>query len=769
MDYLMVSFFIYSFLGWCLEVAAAAIRTEKFVNRGFLNGPLCPVYGVGIVSMTVLLTRWESKELMVLVGAALIGAVLEYGTGYLLERLTNIKWWDYSNQPFHLHGRISLISVAAWGFGGVIFLKVNKIVYGIVPIDTIPEYLQWGHVVLTILTVFLVIDMIASFLTVHSLQNRFKKINAMASAIRLLSLKIGNWIYCSTYARMKQEARKKQIRQMRKFYRKERKQRVLKYLQKRMIKAAPDMAPDEEYVERMEKNLKRKKRRLFRRIMLSRVLWTGLCLIVQIIWIFVSLTYFAGRSNQISVALTILSRLISLYVVTKNENSAYKIGWIVIIMFLPVFGGLLYLVFGNKNPSRSLRIQIERVHDRVRRVLKQDESVENELKKEDKRTAGRSHYLYKYSDYPVWKNTKTTYFSIGEEMFDDMVKELETAKHYIFLEFFIIGEGIFWDTVREILVRKAKQGVDVRLIYDDIGCLMLLPKKYREELEKEGIRCVAFNPFKPILSLVMNNRDHRKIMVIDGHTAYTGGINLADEYINVIERFGHWKDTGIKLKGDGVVNFTMMFLEMWNALRKEDDDYRKYFPMPGELEPVEAEGYVQPYGDTPLDDEPIAENIYIDILNQAKDYVYIFTPYLIISDTMRHALCSAAGRGVDVRIVTPGIPDKKLVYRMTRHNYKDLLPAGVRIYEYVPGFIHAKSYVSDDESAVVGSINMDYRSLYLHFECGVYLYRTDSISKIKEDALDTIEKSSEVEMMELRQSLLNRVIDAVLTVMSPLV
>lgn len=487
---------------------------------------------------------------------------------------------------------------------------------------------------------------------------------------------------------------------------------------------------------------------------------------VQVFWIGVLLTKFASISGEINFVMMLLSIGISLYIITKNENSAYKIGWIIIIMAMPVFGGCLYLLFGNKNPSRSMRWQIEKVHIENQGTLVQNEEIQEKLRTEDERAATRSHYLYGQTGYPVWENTQTVYFPLGEMMFQDMLKELEKAEHFIFLEYFIVEDGVFWDSIREILERKVREGVDVRMIYDDVGCLMLLPKNYKNELEKAGIKCIAFNPFKPILSLAMNNRNHRKIMVIDGNTAYTGGINLADEYINVTDRLGHWKDTGIKLKGEGVMNFTLMFLEMWNAFRKTDPDLKKFLT---QKTTFTAKGYVQPFCDSPLDDEAVAENLYIDLLNQASQYVYIFTPYLIISDTMCHALCMAAKRGVDVKIVTPGVPDKKFVYRLTRSNYKELLKAGIEIYEYVPGFLHAKCYVSDDKAAVVGSINMDYRSLYLHFECGAYLYGTDSVLDVKKDVLETIDKSCKVDPIYLSKSLAERILDALLAIISPLV
>jgi cardiolipin synthase len=508
------------------------------------------------------------------------------------------------------------------------------------------------------------------------------------------------------------------------------------------------------------------------------VLFTGVALIIQMIWLGMFLGRFATLSQEISFALTVISLLITIYILAKNENSAYKLSWLVIILSFPIFGGVLYLFFGNKTPSRKMSSKIEKVHREKSRNFKQSEAVMNELKKDSERVAGRCRYLYEKTGSPVWKNTETTYFPLGEDMFEDMLRELEQAKHFIFLEYFIIEDGIFWGSIVDVLKRKAKEGLDVRLMYDDIGCLMLLPKEYVEEMEEAGISCIAFNPFKPILSLAMNNRDHRKIMVIDGHTAYTGGVNLADEYINMLDRFGHWKDTAMKFTGDAALNFTEMFLEMWNAFRETDKDFTPFLgeSWKGEEEFSEenwesstAVGYVQPFGDTPLDDDPTSENLYMDILSQAVDYVYIYTPYLIIGDTMRHALCMAAARGVDVKIITPGIPDKNLVFRMTRSNYKELLKAGVEIYEYKLGFIHAKSYVSDDRDAVIGTINMDYRSLYLHFECGAYLYKTESVLEMKQDFLRTLKKSRKIELSVLRQGVIQEVFDAVLQIIAPLV
>lgn len=343
--------------------------------------------------------------------------------------------------------------------------------------------------------------------------------------------------------------------------------------------------------------------------------------------------------------------------------------------------------------------------------------------------------------YSTWTNSTVTYHASGEEQFEDLKAELEKAEHYIFLEYFIIHEGIFWDTILEILVRKAQEGVDVRLIYDDLGCVVLLPYGYDRKLEKLGIQCKVFNPFIPFISVRMNNRDHRKIVVIDGHTAFTGGINLADEYINAYEKYGHWKDTGVMVKGEAVWNFTVMFLTLWDFLTKtREPDYERFRPQVYHPEPFAGEGFVAPFTDSPMDGETVGENVYYNLIAHASHYVYITTPYLILDYEMTNALCTAAKSGVDVRIITPYVWDKFMVYMLTQSNYPALLEAGVKIYEYTPGFVHAKSFVVDDELATVGTINLDYRSLYLHFECGCWMYKTPAVMDIKADLLKTMEE-----------------------------
>jgi len=386
---------------------------------------------------------------------------------------------------------------------------------------------------------------------------------------------------------------------------------------------------------------------------------------------------------------------------------------------------------------------------------------------------GRMSSLYSYirraSSYHAYQNTATKYYALGEQMFEDMLTELEAANSFIFLEYFIISKSGMWDEIVEILFRKVKEGVDVRLIVDDLGSMMLFTGEYAAKLRAQGIKLIRFNPMRPFMLLFMNNRDHRKMMVIDGHTVFSGGANISDEYINRKQRFGVWKDTGLRLKGEAVWSYTLMFIEMWDTFCENSDRITDYlaYRCPPEAS-AETDGLVLPFGDTPLDREQLGEAIYIDMINQAEQCVYIFTPYLIMSEYLTYALQTAAKRGVDVRIVTPGIPDKKTINRLTKANYRYLLKAGVKIYEYTPGFMHAKSFVCDDKIAVVGTINLDYRSLYLHFECGTLLYNSSVIKEIVKDAKDTIAVSKEIEPRLSRLPILREFGDAVLHLFSPL-
>lgn len=500
----------------------------------------------------------------------------------------------------------------------------------------------------------------------------------------------------------------------------------------------------------------------------NRLTITVLLILIQLGWFALLLLKLADYASWISMLFMVVAVVMALYIVRRDDNPAYKMGWIIIVSIVPILGVTMYIFFGNKRPSKSLKKKL----DRQERIHRDDLRQEDDLTgKVPKRMYNTLNYVCREGPFPAWSDTESRYYSLGENAYRDLLDDLKNAEKFIFMEYFIISEGKMWDEIFDVLKSKAEEGVDVRIIYDDVGSINTLPKNFASALGKSGIKFIAFNPLTVVVSLIYNYRDHRKITVIDGHIGYSGGYNIADEYINKLNRFGHWKDTGIRLEGRAVWNFTVAFLNMWNAINKTDEDYAPFRPQEndyGTLPENKTKGIVQPFSDSPLDGENVGENVYFEILAQAEDYVYIFTPYLVIDNEMKVALTLAAKRGVDVRIVTPGIPDKKMIFRLTRSYYEPLIRAGVRIYEYTPGFMHAKSYISDDKIGVVGSINMDYRSLYLHFECGALMIGCDALKDLKKDCIDTFERSREVQKKDLHVGFFGTLFDSILRVLSPL-
>lgn len=472
----------------------------------------------------------------------------------------------------------------------------------------------------------------------------------------------------------------------------------------------------------------------------------------------------------------LLSMAAFLWVMNSRINPAYKIAWIIPIMLFPIFGGLFYLFLGRSKMSRMTARKMKVYEERVREALShRNNNVTGKIiatmEKMNGDAAIQTRYITNFAGYPPYTDETSQYLPIGEQKFEMLLEALKKAENYIFMEYFIIEEGVMWNRILEILKEKAGQGVDVRLIYDDVGCLFTLPHGYDKQLEKMGIQCCVFNPLLPVLSLRQNNRDHRKIAVIDGHTGFTGGINLADEYINEIIKYGHWKDTAIMLKGPSVWNLTVMFLAMWGYLNGVDEDFDQFHP-PDDTSARQSgtnAGFVQPFADSPLDNEPVSETVYLNMIYKAKKYVYITTPYLIIANEMVTALCSAAKGGVDVRIITPHKWDKRLVHVVTRTYYKTLLESGVKIYEYTPGFMHGKTFVVDDLYGVVGTINMDYRSLYLHFECGVWMFYTPSVLELKQDFLDTLQVCHQITLKDFAGiPWYNALVGSVLRIFAPI-
>lgn len=467
----------------------------------------------------------------------------------------------------------------------------------------------------------------------------------------------------------------------------------------------------------------------------------------------------------------LLALMLVVHIISKRGNPAFKIAWIVPILTVPVFGALFYVYFNMQFETRALNKRILEEDARTASMVEQKPEVLENLAADSQQMANLAGYLRKVSGSAVHQNTVAEYYSSGEAVLDTLLQEIRNAKKFIFLEYFIVNPGFMWDSVLEILKIKAKEGVEVRFLYDGMCDLFQFPRNYPQKLEKEGIQCRVFLPIAPALSTVQNNRDHRKILVIDGHTAFTGGINLADEYINRKERFGYWKDTAIMFKGDAVKNFTLLFLRMWNVVDKTKTtvDYRKYLDAPVPKMEMAGSGYVIPYGDNPLDTDQVGELVYLDIFNTAKKYVHIMTPYLVLDHEMVVALTYAAKRGVDVKIIMPHIPDKKYAFILARTYYNELLDAGVKIYEFLPGFVHSKIVVSDDEKAVVGSINMDYRSLYLSFECAALLYRNEAVAMVEKDVQDALKQCMTVTKdVYSKQPVLTRAFGKVLRLFAPL-
>ena len=502
-------------------------------------------------------------------------------------------------------------------------------------------------------------------------------------------------------------------------------------------------------------------------LLFQRSVIVALLIFLQAAMLLLYMLWFSSDFIYVYWGCVVLSILAVLIIVSRQTDPGYKIAWIIPILLFPAFGWLVYLLCGGNKLSARKRRKMQGMDRTMLEQLERDYKAE-ELRPFGADAVNQARYLEHYARCPVYTNTYTHYFPLGDDVFPAMLEELRKAEKYIFLEYFIISPGIFWDSMVEILKEKHAAGVDVRVIYDDVGSLNTLPMNYARKFEAEtGIPCCCFNRFKPVISIRMNNRDHRKFCIIDGHTAFTGGINLADEYINGYEKHGHWKDTAILLKGEAVFSLTTMFLSMWDYLiKKEGEDYAAYYPDSWD---ENAQGIVQPFADNPLDDEAVGETVYLNLINKAKRYVYITTPYLILSNEMVTAMNTAAKSGVDVRIITPHVPDKWYVHAVSRSYYEMLVEAGVKIYEYTPGFVHAKTFVVDDEYAVVGTINLDYRSLYLHFECAAWMYKASCVTDVRDDFLKTQQMSQEITLEECRNiSIPRRLGRSVLRVLAPL-
>ncbi len=498
------------------------------------------------------------------------------------------------------------------------------------------------------------------------------------------------------------------------------------------------------------------------KIVFGRTLAVVLMIALQILVLVGSFTYLGIKYPFVWETMNFFGGVVIIYIINRDEPPEFKLSWIIPLCLFPVFGALIYVFIVGNFGGIGLKKKFGRRVRETEGMLIRSEETEAAIQKCPEVFKGFAYYMENSAGFPVYHNSVARYYPLGEDKFADLIVELKKAEKYIFLEYFIIERGIMWDTILDILKEKVKEGVEVRVMYDGMCSILLLPYNYPKELESFGIKAKMFAPIVPFLSTTQNNRDHRKIVVIDGKTAFTGGVNLADEYINQVERFGHWKDVVVKVTGDAVRSFTIMYLQMWNVSEQGSENYEAYVKNIVYEEPLYHDGFVIPYGETPTRSTEVGKTVYQSMINGSTKYVHIMTPYFIVGREFLDCMRYAAHRGVEVAMILPHIPDKKVVYFIARTFYPELIQAGIKVYEYTPGFIHAKIFVSDDQCATVGTINLDYRSFYHHFECGAYFYDNSVVAKVEEDFQDTLLECQEITMdyykkIPLYQKLIGRV------------
>lgn len=487
------------------------------------------------------------------------------------------------------------------------------------------------------------------------------------------------------------------------------------------------------------------------KIVFGRTLVIVLMVILQILVLLISFTWLGSRFPFIWEFMNFLGAAVIIFIINRDEPTEFKLSWIIPLCLFPVLGALIYVSVVGNFGGIGLKAKLGRRIEETKGLLVRSEETEQAIKNCPADFKGFAYFMENTSGFPVYHNSSAVYYPLGEDKFKDLLAELKKAEKYIFMEYFIVERGIMWNAVLDILKEKVKEGVEVRVMYDGMCSILLLPYKYPKELKKYGIKAKMFAPIVPFLSTTQNNRDHRKIVVIDGKVAFTGGVNLADEYINQVERFGHWKDVAVKITGDAVRSFTVMFLQMWNVSEKGTENYEAYLKDIVYEQPLYHDGFVIPYGETPTRSTEVAKTVYESMINGASKYVHIMTPYFIVGRDFVDSMRYAARRGVEVAMILPHIPDKKVVYYIARTFYPELLRAGVKIYEYTPGFVHAKIFAVDGISATVGTINLDYRSFYHHFECGAYFYDNSVVAKVEEDFQNTLLKCQEVTVEYYRE------------------
>lgn len=492
-----------------------------------------------------------------------------------------------------------------------------------------------------------------------------------------------------------------------------------------------------------------------------------LSLVLQIWWISLLFIRLSNYSAIISTLTSIVALGIAIWIYNYEGSPVeFKAPLIMLILAFPIVGLCMFLMIERKGTSKRMRTRFLGIHQEKKNYILQDETVLRWLEGKDSGIANQFRYLAKTEGFPVFDDSDIEFFPQAKDAYRALLEAVRQAEEFVFLEYHAIEDSVAFRELKAILLEKVKKGVEVRILYDDVGSIGFLNGSFMKKMNALGIKCRVFNRISPAFRLFMNNRDHRKITVVDGKRAFTGGYNLADEYFDITRPYGKWKDTGVAITGNAVNSMTEMFLAMWNSSDEVPEDFSRYYRL---NERCTAGGYIQPYADNPLDDSYVGENVYMNMIKNAKRTLYLTTPYLILGHAMQRELTMASERGVDVRIVTPGIPDKKLIYRVTRSYYEGLVKRGVKIYEYTPGFLHAKQMVADDDIAVVGTINMDYRSFYHHFENAVMLYEASAVNKISEDFEDLFYISKDVSD-EYRYGRKNRwrLLDGILRLAAPL-
>lgn len=798
------NFFLYSIIGWIYESTLVSVRKGSFVNRGFLNGPVIPIYGVG--ATLIYISFWQVRGVypVIFFGGMILASVLEYFTSWIMEVLFHARWWDYSSRRLNIQGRICLLSASVWGVMSLLVIEIFQ--PRVVRLfDIIPRIA--GICAVSIISILFIID---TWITVVQ---TLKMDKIFAEMLRLKD-EFSDYIENTRIYETKEELKKKlagyrifelpdKIRQFMddnkekllernrnqmdfdfKNLRQEVEHQIREYIaklqtmsstashvQRRLLRAFPDL----QIVRRLNRkeavslnagsevqsaeNKSRKEERNFRWLDMStnekligttksylsgflRVSLVGLLVLIQLAIIAVLGYWLSGSGVYIYLFIEIASIFIIVGLVNDNRNSSYKIAWICIVLLLPATGHIMYALWGKSGSTKKIEKKILTCIEHGNTFLSYDADTAEAYAKKYPTKSRMSRYM-ESQNFPLFKNNRISYYPMGEDTFEAIFQDIEEAKHFIFINFFIVGEGVLWERMRKLLLQKRSEGLEIRFMYDDFGASLRTSKNFRRNLEAEGIQTAVFNPIHRYTDkLYMNYRSHQKILVIDGNIGYTGGMNLADEYVNLIERFGKWKDNAVRVEGDSVWGLTVTFLQMWEICRSgEWMDYTPYRPT--KVFP-ENEVYCHVISDGPANrpNNPI-ESIYKQIIHYAKKFVYITTPYLVIEDDMKQSLIEAAQSGIDVRIITPNIPDKKNVKKLTNFNYGQLLEGGVKIYEYTPGFIHAKTIINED-CGIVGTINMDYRSFFLHYECGLWMCDREVINGIKEDLVGTMDISKEI-------------------------